>query len=133
MTPLEVPLTAESQTFVITLAGKTYTLALYWNWPSQCWVIDILTQDLVPLVLAVPLVTGEDLLAQYPHLVFGGSLVVQTDSDTDKIPGFGDLGTRGHLYFLTGTFPGAVSEKDTYRIPITGIGVDYAIGIHPLF
>lgn len=83
MIAYEIPLTAEAQTFDIALAGVTYHMTLAWNPVLYCWVLDIATEDQVPLLMGVPVVTGLDLLAQYRHLGFGGHLIVQTSAGLD--------------------------------------------------
>lgn len=101
-TPYEIPLTPEPQTFSIALAGVTYRLTVAWNSSAGLWVLDIADADSVPLVQGLTLVTGLDLLEQYRHLGIMGSLVVQTDHNTDAPPTLENLGTAGRLYFVTG-------------------------------
>jgi hypothetical protein len=98
--PFEVPLSAAPQSFTIPLNGIDYAMRVSWCKPSQCWLLDISSSDGTPLALGIPLVTGDDLLAQYEYLGIGGALVVQTDSDLDVVPDFDSLGTVGHLYFV---------------------------------
>lgn len=100
MTPYEVPLSAQPEQFFITLADKQYQLLCKWNYVSQCWVLDISSDDGTPLLLALPLVTGIDLVEQHRYLGIGGSLFVQSDIDLNAVPQFDNLGTVGHLYFV---------------------------------
>lgn len=99
-TYFEVPLSNVSQQFNITLGGKQYAIRLMWR---DCdmggWFFDISTAAGVGIVLGVPLVTGADLLAQYPDKGFGGVLRVATDGDPDAVPTYGNLGTQSHVYF----------------------------------
>lgn len=102
MATVEIPLSAEPQTFGIQLAGVQYQLTLIWrDDPQGGWVLDIADANSSPILSGVPLVTGADLLAQYAYLGFGGQLVVQTDHDVDAAPTFGNLGSSSHLYFVT--------------------------------
>lgn len=101
MPAYEIPLSAEAQKLDIALAGVTYKLRFVWNATSCCWILDVADADDNPLALGVPLVTGLDLLAQYAYLGIAGSLIVQTDNDTDAVPTYGNLGTAGRLYFVT--------------------------------
>jgi hypothetical protein len=101
MTPFEIPLSPEPQKFNIGLAGTEYQVRLYWNKTDAAWYMDLNEADGTPLQQGIPLVTGIDLLKQYPHLGVGGSLVVQTDYNPDAVPTYDNLGTTGHLYFLT--------------------------------
>lgn len=100
MTPYEIPLSAQAQQFQIQLGGTTYTLKLVWNTMLQLWVLDILTGDLLPVVTGLPLQPGVDLLAQFKHLGIPGQLWVELDGDLNQAPGYADLGTSGHLYFV---------------------------------
>lgn len=96
----EIPLSAQSQTFQITLSGKAYRLAVTWRDPYG-WFLDIARVDGTALVSGIPLVTGADLLAQYAYLGIGGALVVVSDGDPDAVPTFDNLGSSAHLYYVT--------------------------------
>lgn len=114
MTRYVVPLTAEPQTFAITLAGHQYTLTLRWctaaagggnpNDGSSAaeggWMLDIAdTDNSAVLVAGIMLVTGADLLAPYPDLGIGGMLWLYS---VDELPpGYDDLGTAVDLIFET--------------------------------
>jgi hypothetical protein len=100
MTPFEVPLTAQAQTFSVAGSVNTYNLRVTWCGPSACWILDIYDGLNAPLVLGIPMVTGVDLLAQYEYLGIGGALVVQTDSDPGAVPTYQSLGITGHLYYV---------------------------------
>lgn len=97
----KVPLTAKAQVFNIDLAGTTYKITLFWNVTSATWVINLATTTDTPILSAVPLVTGIDLLGQYAYLGIGGKLVVQTDYSVDQVPTIDNLGIDSHLYFVT--------------------------------
>lgn len=96
----EIPLTPDNQRFNIALAGVQYSVLLLWRTgPMAGWFIDISTVAGTPLVQGIPLVTGADLLAQYPQLGFGGELRVATDGNPDAVPTSTNLGSASHLYF----------------------------------
>lgn len=96
----EIPLAPNAQRFNITLAGVVYQLTLIWRTGDMGgWFIDIASSAGVPILQGVPLVTGADLLAQYPDLGFGGTLTVATDSTPDAVPTYGNLGQASHVYF----------------------------------
>lgn len=96
----EIPLTPNAQTFRITLAGKQYVMALNWRTHDVGgWFLDVSTSAGDPLVTAIPLVTGVDLLEPYPDMNFGGSLFVTTDGDPLAPPTYDNLGTQAHVYF----------------------------------
>lgn len=98
----EIPLSAQAQTLTIDLAGVTYQLVLNWNTQASLWVLDIYdSAGVTPILRGISLVANVDLLAAYPDLDFGGKLVAQTDNAPDVPPTYGNLGTTGHLYFIT--------------------------------
>ncbi|WP_288074679.1 hypothetical protein [Pseudomonas sp.] len=100
MTTYEIPLTAESQRFRITLSGVEYQLAIQWRNAAEAgWVLDIADSSGAAIVKGIPLVTGCDLLEQYRHLGLTGTLWVQTTSDPDAVPTFDNLGDGAHLYW----------------------------------
>ena len=101
MPTYEIPLKPQPQMFQIPLAGTTYKFTILWNVVIGCWVLDIASSESVPLLQGLPLVTGADLLAPHQHLGFDGSLFVMTDGDVDAIPTFVNLGSTGHLRFVT--------------------------------
>lgn len=99
--PLQV---GTPQTFSITLGGVTYQLTfLYWNDTAGLggWTVDIDDSSGNPIAEGIPLVTGADLFAQYRHLGFTGSLIVQTTSNPDAVPTFENLGDDGQVYYVT--------------------------------
>lgn len=104
-TAYEIPLqVGVPQGFSIALSGVTYQLTfLYRNDTSGLggWTVDIADDNGNPILQGVPLVTGADLLAQYKHLGFGGSLIVQTTSDPNAVPTFENLGDDGQVYWVT--------------------------------
>ena len=101
MIAFEIPLKSTPQSLTIALAGVTYQLTIKWCDPSSCWVIDIADINGIPILSGIPMVGGADLLGQFGYLGFGGQLIAQVDFDPDAVPGFTNLGTTGHLYFVT--------------------------------
>jgi hypothetical protein len=100
-TAYEIPLQPTPQLLSVTLAGVVYQLTVRWNSFAGTWVLDIAGQSgSPPLVQGIPMLTGQDLLAQYAYLQIGGKLVVQTDQTPYALPTKTDLGTLSHLYFL---------------------------------
>lgn len=68
------------------------------------WVLDIADANAQPVINGIPLVTGCDLLAQFPDKNFGGQLVVGTTStNPDDVPTFDNLGAEGQVYWVTST------------------------------
>lgn len=95
-----VPLTNVSQRFRIDIAGVEYLIACRWN-DNIGWFLDIYNgTTLAPIIMCLPLVTGTDLFAQYPHKAFGASLYVYTDGDRYAVPTLENLGTESNLYVV---------------------------------
>lgn len=102
MATYEIPLSPTPQTFGIVLAQVAYNVTVQWRDADQGgWVLDLADENNVLIVGGIPLVTGADLLEQFDYLAIGGSLIVQTDHDTDAVPTFANLGVSSHLYFVT--------------------------------
>ena len=98
----EIPLSGSPQTFKSTIGGITYALTfLYRNVPGGGWTLDVQDVNGNNLVGGVPLVTGADLLAQYPDLGFPFKLAVVSDGDPDAVPTFTGLGSTSHLYVVS--------------------------------
>ena len=97
----EIPLTSEPQRFSVTLAGVVYQMKLRWHAKSDAWILDIADSEGAAIVQGIPLVTGVDILGQYGYLGIGGQLIAQTDFDPSAPPSATNLGTTGHLYFVT--------------------------------
>ncbi len=101
----EVPTTPQSQEFDVSLGGTTYHLVLTWNPAAQCWNLDVEDSQQNPLVQGLQLITGADLLEQFAYLGIGGSFQVQSDFDVTEVPGYGALGSTGHLFFISPQVP----------------------------
>lgn len=110
MNIFEIPLRpSTAQKVKITLNGTVYTTIVRWNDVSICWIMDLYDEaGVVPVLCGVPLITGTNLLGQYAYLDIdgglGGAMVVQTVAvghPPDEVPSFTDLGTDGHLYYVT--------------------------------
>jgi hypothetical protein len=97
----EIPTTATPQKMSITLSGVLYQLLLKWNGVSQCWILDISDDNGTPILCGIAVITGVDLLEPYSYLGFGGQLFALTDNNPDLPPNFTNLGTTGHLYWVT--------------------------------
>ncbi|EKY3223599.1 phage baseplate plug family protein [Cronobacter dublinensis] len=97
MAMYEIPLTPDNQHFSIDLNGSTYQLRLIWR--DGAWIMDIEDSAAQRLLAGLPLLPGEDLLAQHSHMAFGFALYVV--SDDDMPPGKDTPGLTSHLYVLT--------------------------------
>lgn len=101
MATYEIPLTPESQTFNINLSGVKYTMFFYWCDPNNAWGIDISDANGNLILSGLPVIANTDLLEQYSYLNFGGQLIAQTDDNINIAPTYNNLGTLGHVYFIT--------------------------------
>jgi hypothetical protein len=99
---VEIPLLGLPQTLSVLLEGVTYNLRLSWNIPANCWTLDIADIDNNPLISGIAVVTGGDLLAQFPYVGPPGQLIVATDQPGIE-PGWGTLGQNSHLYYVSST------------------------------
>jgi len=97
----EIPTINQNQTLTVSLAGVYYQLILLWNAVSNTWTLDIADNSAAPILSGVPLVAGVDLLQDFGYLNFGGKLFADTDNETATPPTYSNLGTTGHLYFVT--------------------------------
>ena len=96
-----IPLTNTPQQFDITLSNIQLTFVLQWNPFLQSWMMTLIdAKSQMPLLLALPLVTGVDLLVQFRYLGIPGSLVVYTDGDETAVPTFDNLGEESNLYYI---------------------------------
>lgn len=95
-----IPLIATPQRFSTVLGGRSLVLVNKWN-ESAGWMLDIydgLTDD--PLIMALPLVTGVNLLGQLEHVGIPGAIYVLTDGDKGAIPTLDNLGTESIVYYV---------------------------------
>lgn len=95
----EIPLSPDNQQFRILLGDTTYTLRVIWR-DGAGWIMDVMDSGGAALLLGVPLVTGANLLHQYPQLGINGALLVVTDKGAPADPTKTNLGTYSHLIFV---------------------------------
>lgn len=96
----EIPLTATNQQFSITLSGTVWQMRIIWR-DVAGWMLDILNASGAPVITGIPLLPGQDLLAQYAWLKPGGRLIVIAD-DEQLLDATG-LGNTAKLYWMTNT------------------------------
>jgi hypothetical protein len=95
-------LAPRNQKLTLSLPSGDYVVTLRWYAAVEAgWVMDIANATGVPLVSALPLVTGADLLAQHRHLGIGARLVVASDKRVDDVPAFAELGVSSWLFVIT--------------------------------
>lgn len=95
----EIPLSPDNQQFRIQLASTTYTLRVIWR-DAAGWIMDVMDSGSTPILSGVPLVTGANLLQQYPELGINGALVVVCDNGAPDEPTKTNLGAFSHLAFV---------------------------------
>ncbi len=101
MASVEIPLRATPERFTVSLLGVSYGFQAFWCDPASVWVINLSDGNGAPLVNAIPLITGADLLEQFRYLGIGGQLFVIPSQPTDEqAPGFTDLGSAWKLIFV---------------------------------
>lgn len=99
-TVFRIPLENIPQDFNITLAGRQLRIINKWNDYSG-WLLDLYDANTqAPIIMAIPLVVGCDLLAQYEYTGLKGQLIVYTDGDQNATPTLDNLGIESNLYFL---------------------------------
>lgn len=103
MSVFYIPVVNIPQTFLISLAGKSYLMTCKWNdAPEAGWVVDFadgITNE--PIVSNLPLITGTDILDGLGYLGFNGFLYIITDGDKFAVPTLANLGNESNLYFQT--------------------------------
>lgn len=93
-----IPATGQ-EVFGINLNGRRWRLTFrYLDDPGPGWVMDIANADDVQLVQGIPLIPGQDLVAPYPGLFFGGEL--RAINDADDAPGPLALGRTLNVYYV---------------------------------
>lgn len=95
----EIPLKAAPQTLGVVLSGKSYRMAVKWNWIEQCWVVDLSDSAGVPVARGLAMVTGADMLGQLHARGFVGRMFPASDQQPDAVPSFANLGKTGHLFY----------------------------------
>lgn len=100
-TAYEIPLIPASQKFQITLGGTQYNVTARWNSIAQIWVVDFYSLAGTLVLGGLQLVAGVDLFDQYAYLDFGGLLIAECDFDVNTPPNLTNLGSTGHLFFVT--------------------------------
>ncbi|HAZ7413367.1 TPA: hypothetical protein J8I72_004566 [Escherichia coli] len=95
----EIPLSPDNQQFRVLLGNTTYTLRIIWR-DAAGWIMDVMDSGGASLLSGVPLLTGVNLLRQYPQLGIDGALVVVTDKGAPDEPTKTNLGTYSHLIFV---------------------------------
>lgn len=94
-----IPVQNTPQRFEIELAGVTYTLENRFNSVAGYWELEVADAAGVPIVTALPLLAGVNLVEGYPGLPTG-VLAIITDGDETADPTLTSLGDDSKLYYL---------------------------------
>ncbi|MCW8041079.1 phage baseplate plug family protein [Acinetobacter entericus] len=91
----EIPLNYGNQKFNIKLGATQYKLQLIYR--ASRWYLDIFDTAENPLIAGLPMVAGDNLLAQHQHVIKGSLYVLNIDEDESQ--SFSDLGENIKLYW----------------------------------
>ncbi|EFF82104.1 phage baseplate plug family protein [Acinetobacter haemolyticus] len=91
----EIPLNYGNQKFNIRLGATQYKMQLIYR--ANHWYLDIFDIAENPLITGLPILVGDNLLAQHQYLIKGALYVLNTNEDESHA--FGDLDTKIKLYW----------------------------------
>ena len=96
---LTIPLRPSAESFDVTIAKRRIRMVTrYYAHADAGWTLDILEPDGSAIVLGIPIVTGDDLLRGYKHLI-AGSMYYVGKADVLTPPAWGTLGVDGELVY----------------------------------
>lgn len=91
----KIPLLNTNQKFNIKLNGATYKLQVIYR--GSKWILDFMDTAENYLIAGIPVVMGDNLLAQHQHIIKGSLYVVNNNEDEAQY--FTDLGRNISLYW----------------------------------
>lgn len=91
----EIPLLNTNQKFNVKLNGSTYKLQVIYR--GSRWFLDLMDTAENYLIAGVPMMMGDNLFAQYQHIIKGGLYVI--NNNEDETQSFADLGRNINLYW----------------------------------
>lgn len=91
----KIPLSGTNQKINVLLGKTTYKLQLIYR--GDKWFLDVMDVSGNYLICALPMVLGDNLLAQHQHIISGGLYVSNKDPEEKQI--FSSLGTEMQLYW----------------------------------
>ena len=95
MSIYQIPLAANNQKFNVQLNGTTYKFRTIYR--VDTWFLDIMDSSETSIILGIPMLMGDDLLAQYQYLISGSLYVINNNADQSQA--FDDLGVKILLYW----------------------------------
>lgn len=91
----EIPLNYGNQKFNIRLGSAQYKLQLIYR--AEQWYLDIFDTAENPLIAGLPMLVGDNLLAQHQHIIKG--LLYVFNINEDESQAFGYLSTNIKMYW----------------------------------
>ena len=91
----EIPLNYGNQKFNIKLGATQYKLQLIYR--ASRWYLDIFDTAENPLIAGLPMVVGDNILAQHQHIIKGSLYMLNANEDESQ--NFSDLGVNIKLYW----------------------------------
>lgn len=101
---VEIPLTSDfsSVQFQTILELQVYGFKFEWNQRYERWSMSLYDSNDQPLIQAVPVMSGPDVLEQYVYDGMPPGKLVFADTSGENIdPGRQDLGDRVRLFYIT--------------------------------
>lgn len=102
---VEIPVTPGTACTIerVSLEGSIYTLRMVWSERLDAWLLDIMTNEGVPIAQGLPLRAGVPINNAVRHLpgMPPGLFVVYDSTQQGNDPTFDDLGVRVLLIYLT--------------------------------
>lgn len=95
MAVYEIPLNNTNQKFNVSLNKTMYKLQFIYRGTS--WFMDVMTTAEEYLIAAIPIVMGDNLLAQHQHIITGSMYVANAHEDESQ--SYNDLGTKIRLFW----------------------------------
>ncbi len=91
----EIPLNYGNQKFNIRLGSFQFKLQLIYR--AGQWYLDIFDPTENPLIASLPMLMGDNLLAQHQHIIKGSLYVFNNNEEESQ--SFSDLSTHMKLYW----------------------------------
>lgn len=91
----EIPLLSTNQKINVKLAAITYKLQIIYR--GSKWILDLMDTAENYLIAGIPMVMGDNLLAQHQHIIKGSLYVANSNQGEEQL--FSDLGSTIKLYW----------------------------------
>ncbi len=91
----EIPLLSTNQKINVKLGAITYKLQVIYR--GSKWFLDVMDTSENYLIAGIPMVMGDNLLAQHQHIIKGSLYASNSNQGEDQL--FSDLGSNINLYW----------------------------------